>query len=123
VLSTEDLLWKVRRSDASIYWLRLQSKGDAWSFSSAWRDPAANRAEGEGLLAAVAESGGRVEPLRGVAELQAGFTRLVNELRQQYVLGYYPRDIRHDGRWRPVEVRVLRPGTHLRYRTGWVDQP
>jgi hypothetical protein len=37
-------------------------------------------------------------------------------------LGYYPRDIRHDGRWRPVEVRVERPGVSLRYRTGWVDQ-
>jgi VWFA-related protein len=122
-LSAQDVLWKVRRSDATIYWYRLlRGGGDTWSFSSSWRDVPANQREGRGLLAAVAESGGRIEPLRTMAELEGGLTRLVGELRQQYVLGYYPRDIRHDGGWRPVEVRVERPGVSLRYRTGWVDQ-
>jgi Ca-activated chloride channel homolog len=123
VLSAEDLLWKVRRSDATIYWLRLQGAGDAWAFSSSWRDLAANRREGEGLQAVVRESGGRVEPLGGLPELRAAFGRVLGDLRRQYVLGYYPRDLRHDGKWRPVEVVVDEPGVRLRYRTGWVDQP
>jgi Ca-activated chloride channel homolog len=123
VLSAEDLLWKVRRSDTTLYWLRLVRAGERSGFSSSWRDVAANRRERDGLLAAVAESGGRTEPLVRPSQLATSFTALLDEVRRQYVLGYYPRDLRHDGSWRPVEVRLEAPGTRLRYRSGWVDHP
>jgi VWFA-related protein len=123
VLTAEDLLWKVRRSNTTLYWLRLLRAGEGSGFSSSWRDVAANRRERDGLLAAVAESGGRTEPLVRPAELAERFAGLLDEVRQQFVLGYYPRELRHDGSWRPVEVRVDSPGARLRYRSGWVDHP
>lgn len=123
VLSAQDLLWKVRRSDTTLYWLRLVQAGESSGFSSSWRDVAGNRRERDGLLAAVAESGGRTEPLLRPSQLATSFTALLDEVRRQYVLGYYPRDLRHDGSWRPVEVRLDAPGTRLRYRSGWVDHP
>ena len=123
VLSAEDLLWKVRRGDTTLYWLRLIRPGDQSGFSSAWRDVAGNRKERDGLLAAVAESGGRTEPMVGPEQLAASFASVLDEVRRQYVLGYYPRDLRHDGSWRPVEVRLRSEGARLRYRSGWVDHP
>jgi Ca-activated chloride channel family protein len=123
VLSAEDLMWKVRRSDTTLYWIRLIRPGDHAGFSSAWRDVAANRRERDGLIAAVAESGGRTEPLVRPDQLAQSFTALLDEVRRQYVLGYYPRDLRHDGSWRPVEVRLNAGGARLRYRSGWVDHP
>jgi Ca-activated chloride channel family protein len=122
-LTADDLLWKVRRSDASIYWLRLGADRASWSFTSAWRDVPANEREGAGLVTAVEESGGRVEDLRRPDELPASLAALLGELREQYVLGYYPRDLRHDGSWRPVRVEVPVAGVRLRYRNGWVDRP
>ena len=58
-----------------------------------------------------------------VFEIYDDITGLLAELREQYVLGYYPRDLRGDGSWRPVEVHVDTPGVRLRYRNGWVDRP
>jgi Ca-activated chloride channel family protein len=122
-LSAEDLRWKVRRSDATLFWLRLSSVRDSWSFMSSWRDVAGNAAETAGLVAAVEESGGRVELLGEHDDLAATLTGLLGELREQYVLGYYPRDLRGDGSWRPVEVQTRAGGVRLRYRDGWVDRP
>jgi hypothetical protein len=110
----------VQRSDATIYWLRLSSPQGGQSFSSAWRDAAGNDAEVAGLEAAVGASGGRIEALAKGVDLTVAFTAVVAELREQYVLGYYPRDLHRDGRWRALEVRAV-PGLRLRYRRGWVD--
>jgi VWFA-related protein len=37
-----------------------------------------------------------------------------------YLLGYYlGSNVKHDGRWRPIRVKVNAPGAHVRYRTGY----
>lgn len=119
-LTAADLRWKVQRSDAAVYWLRLRPDGES-SFSSAWRDADGNDRELAGLEQVVAESGGRMEPVEKGIDLARAFTAVVAELREQYVLGYYPRDLHRDGRWRAVEVRAT-DGVRLRYRPGWVDR-
>ncbi|HEV8630969.1 MAG TPA: VWA domain-containing protein [Thermoanaerobaculia bacterium] len=121
-LTADDLLWKVRRSDAAIYWLRLRSPHGESGFSSAWRNFDANRREEHGLEEVVAESGGRIEPLAAGVDLAGAFAAVVSELRAQYVLGYYPHDLKRDGSWRALEVRSEVPGLRLRYRQGWVDR-
>ena len=75
----------------------------------------------EGLERAVVDSGGRIERLAPGVDLGGAFAAVVAELREQYVLGYYPRDLRRDGSWRSLEVRTS-PGVRLRYRAGWVDR-
>jgi Ca-activated chloride channel family protein len=120
-LSATDLRWKIQRSDAAIFWLRLQRGRAEQSFSSAWRDVRANDREIAGLEQAVAESGGRIGVVAPGVDLAPAFAAVVAELREQYVLGYYPRDLRRDGSWRALEVRAT-PGVRLRYRAGWVDR-
>jgi Ca-activated chloride channel family protein len=120
-LSAADVRWKVQRSDAIVYWLRLDTAKGEHSFASAWRDVAGNDREVAELERAVADSGGRIEPLAPGVDLGRAFAAVVAELREQYVLGYYPRDLRRDGSWRTLEVRTS-PGVRLRYRAGWVDR-
>jgi len=118
-LRMRDVLWKVRRSDALIYWIRLQDK--LQEFSSAWRDFRANREEWKGLEHAVRESGGEVRYLSETEEIQAAFEQIMAELRGQYVLGYYPSKLRADGSWRSVKVKVDQPLVKVRFRSGYVD--
>lgn len=123
VLSTlrmQDILWKVRRSDALIYWLR-HDEGRSGQFSSSWRDYEANKKESLGLERAIKESGGRILTLAGLDQIEPAFEEIMSELREQYVLGYYPGQRVRDGSWRPVEVSVNVPSARARFRAGYVD--
>jgi VWFA-related protein len=121
VLSIEDVLWKARRSQALVYWIRLVDLGgEALSRTSAWRDSAGHAAERSGLEALVRESGGRVIDLPRIEAAPAAFRDVLAELRDQYVLGYYPSQNLDDGRWHRVSVRVTGPHT-VRAREGYVD--
>ncbi|MEM1181346.1 MAG: VWA domain-containing protein [Acidobacteriota bacterium] len=123
VLDMEDVAWRAERSQALIYWLRLDDGGSAYrSFSTAWRDADGNRRQLERLEKVVSRSGGRIQVIQETADIEAAFTDIVRELREQYVLGYEPSRSRNDGSWRPVSVRTERPGVRLRARDGYVDE-
>jgi len=122
VLGIEDVLWRVRRSDALIYWIRLEDERQPnSSFSSAWRNHETNREQVNGLEQVVKESGGRIAVLTRIEDLKEAFEGILSELREQYVLGYYPSRRRGDGSWRPVKVRVDVVGTKVRTREGYID--
>ncbi len=123
LLDMEDVLWKAQRSQAVIYWIYLREEGEAGppQFNSAWRDFEANRRQYRLLRRAVQESGGRIAELDDPAELEGAFASIIDELRNQYVLGYYPSEVRRDGSWREVDVRVKRLGARVRTRLGYID--
>jgi VWFA-related protein len=47
------------------------------------------------------------------------FARIIRDNSSYYVLGYYSSDTKRDGRFRPVDVRVRRPGLQVRARKGY----
>ncbi len=47
--------------------------------------------------------------------------RIVRLNSMYYVLGYYPKDARHDGRFHKIEVRAKRPGLRVSARKGYVS--
>ena len=55
------------------------------------------------------------------AALNEAFAGILAELREQYVLGYYPSEDRDDGEWHDVKVRVDRSGVAVRTREGYID--
>jgi Ca-activated chloride channel family protein len=128
VLSASDVALKARRSQALIYWLRLPYRGqfptggdDLPGISSAWRNTQEYRREYELLKSTIEESGGRVQDLASLDEIEAAFRDILAELREQYVLGYYPRNLHHRGSWREVAVRVRDGSLDVRCRDGYVD--
>lgn len=121
VLEMEEVGWKARRSQALVYWIRLEEKGASSSFSTAWRNVEGNQRELAELERAVGESGGRIVAVASIGEIEPAFREILRELREQYVLGYYPSDTRDDGSWHEVEVGVRRPGVEVRVREGYVD--
>lgn len=44
---------------------------------------------------------------------------LLEELHQQYTLSYYPMSGREGNSWRQVDVKVKKPGSQIRHRTGY----
>jgi Ca-activated chloride channel homolog len=119
VLPGSDLVWKARTGQALVYWIHLGGKRK--SFTSSWRNFEANDREYDMLRKVVSESGGRVLEIERLDELEGAFRNILQELRQQYALGYYPSNSKGDGSWHKVEVRVRGVGERVRTREGYVD--
>jgi Ca-activated chloride channel homolog len=74
-----------------------------------------------GLRRLVEETGGGYFELKRTDELNATFTRVAQELRSQYVLGFTPQSL--DGKVHKLEVRVKRAGTVPRARRSYLAAP
>lgn len=123
VLSMEEVRRAARRSEAMVYWIRPGGqRAGARSYRSAWRDAEEYQRERMALESLVATSGGRVVPLENRDRIPAAFTAVLVEIRDQYVLGYYPTRNRDDGSWHRVQVRVDGPGLEVRVRKGYLDE-
>lgn len=126
VLPVEEVERVARRSQALLYWVRLDgdtavTRGNI--APGAWSTPKEKLRSFHHLEDVVRESGGRIVRLREAGEIAGAFRDVLRELREQYALGYYPRpELRHDGAWREVEVEVSPPGLEVRARAGYIDR-
>lgn len=69
-------------------------------------------------------TGGRVyEARRDLSYLRAAFSDIAEELRRQYSLGYYPRQMAQPGERRGIKVRVNRTDLAVRARDSYIYQP
>jgi VWFA-related protein len=53
-------------------------------------------------------------------DFRNAFDRILQDNSSYYVLGYYPTNDKRDGRFRNVDVKVLKPGVTVRSRKGYV---
>ena len=65
------------------------------------------------------KSGGRFISTPGGKALRDAFGEIVEELSNQYTIGYRPLNRAHDGRWRSIEVKVNKPEVAARTRRGY----
>jgi Ca-activated chloride channel family protein len=91
----------VREADVQIY-----SIGIFDSYA-----PTQEEVLGPELLKEICEmTGGRLFTVSNdLSDLQDIATRISAELRNEYVIGYTPSDIKHDGNWRKLKVKLLPP--------------
>jgi Ca-activated chloride channel family protein len=91
----------VRESDVQIY-----SIGIFDNYA-----PTSEEVNGPTLLNEICEmTGGRLFNVGSdVSDLQDIATRISAELRNQYVIGYTPSEVKHDGNWRKLKVRLVPP--------------
>ena len=62
------------------------------------------------LLTDVCEmTGGRMFRVGDLGDLSDIASRISAELRNEYVLGYRPSDMKHDGNWRKLKIRLVPP--------------
>jgi Ca-activated chloride channel family protein len=94
--------------------LRAQVReSDVEMYSIGIFDPYAATPEertGPGLLNDLSEeTGGRLFRVDDIAEMGDIAEKISTELRNQYVIGYKPKDMSRDGKWRKVKVKVNPP--------------
>jgi Ca-activated chloride channel family protein len=114
IVTDEQVIDLARKAEISIYSIRLTAdyegdKGRA-AFSQATH-----------LLSVLArETGGQAFFPAQIQELDSVYDRIAEEMRTQYSLGYVPTNLKKDGRYRRIVVRVpARDNVVLRYKLGY----
>ena len=115
LISEDVVLSEARRSRASVYSVGLGQN------LSLRLTAGARGARGTALLEELGRTtGGRVIVPATSEDLQAAFVQVADELRHQYGLAYVSDNVRRDGRWRQIELRVRnRPDLSVRHREGY----
>ncbi len=91
---------EVRESDTEIYSIGIFDEAA----------PTPEERTGPQLLEDLSDStGGRLFRVDDIDEMSDIAEKISNELRNQYVIGYKPKDMSHDGKWRKVKVKISPP--------------
>jgi VWFA-related protein len=64
-------------------------------------------------------TGGNLDPEFRQKGIEASFAKIATEVRTQYVIGYYTHEPFVDGKYRPVEVKILRPNLAVIAKKGY----
>lgn len=126
VLPMEQVQRIARQSQSLVYWLHLGAgtqEAQNFQIFSAWRDGVGHARELELLRSTVLESGGRIVPVASIDQVGTALETLLRELRDQYVLGYYPSTSKGRGTWHDVELRVRGvEGNQVRTQEGYLER-
>ncbi len=106
-LSYEDMLTYVRAARVPLYFV-----GIGLGFSDI---SGVNK-----MKALAAESGGVAYFIKDVKQLKETYAQLERDLRSQYLLSYYTESTKKDESYRPVEVKVDKPGARVRTIRGFI---
>ena len=121
VVETEDVIvYPIRYSTRADVEARMEKRtpGEKLPESRRQLDREYRRAD-EYLQELADLSGGTVQRADQLGDLRAAFARIADELRHQYVLGYYPANTRKSDAERKIAVRVSRDGVKIRTRPGY----
>lgn len=120
----------LEESNVILYAVQLDTRNDVTlQFQPGWvpEIAPAGMAKGEEMHAygcqylqdLASRSGGRFFHAATLGNAVEAFAQVADELRHQYVLGYYPSNRARDGSYRRIRVTVDRPGVKIRARSGY----
>lgn len=109
-VSMEECLRQVLASEAVVYVLLVRPIK-----SEAGRNLAGERS----MIYLTRETGGRTFLVASPEALRESFGRIGEELRTQYLLGYYPRHDREPEKFRRIRIEVDLAGAQVRARSGY----
>jgi len=103
----------------------IPTQGGGGSSSGGTGSSRADYDRGERYLHDLAKlTGGRVyEASKDLSQLRSAFSRIAEELRRQYSLGYYPKTRNTTSGRRQIRVRVTRPNLAVRARDSYIYKP
>jgi Ca-activated chloride channel family protein len=109
--SSDKALKAVIAANATIYTVDM---------SSADGGDVRERMQSQAALKNFAEkSGGLFVATPGGVAMREAFKNIVQELSMQYTLGYQPLNLKKDGKWRAIELRIARENLTIRTRKGY----
>jgi VWFA-related protein len=111
-LTLQQAIEAAQRSDAVIHVLRLSDEPFYMSLGVGYSGASVARKMAE-------DTGGREVEVRGQKSLEKAFDEISEELRSQYVIGYYPTNDKHDGTFRKIKVDVNRADMRVLARKGY----
>ena len=125
VLAMEQVRWASSQLQPVIYWIRLsdgRENDPSAKIKSPWRGPENHERELDLLRQSVAESGGRIDDIDRIEDVDKAFRWILEDLRNQYVLGYYPSSpSTRNPPWHDVLVRVRDTTLNVRTRDGYLE--
>jgi Ca-activated chloride channel homolog len=111
LIAYEDVLESSKRSEVAVYAIGLRSKTDR---------PTRGFNEADFVLRTLSqETGGRAFFVDDAAQLPAIYQLIADELANQYTIGYSSKNLKRDGAWRAIVVRVNQPNTVARTKRGY----
>jgi Ca-activated chloride channel family protein len=66
-------------------------------------------------------SGGLFVDASKAENIGSAFRKIAEELWNQYSIGYYPKNLKHDKKFREVTIKINRPGLTVRSKPGYYD--
>ena len=116
----QDLIDVANRSNVSIY--PVDSRGLAACDTPMCESDPANeiqrvRRRVEGLRTLALDTDGIA--VIDSNDIDKGLQRVIADMSSDYLVGYYTKNAKHDGRFRKITVRVKRPGVTVRARRGY----
>jgi VWFA-related protein len=111
-VSIKDAIEAAQRADAVIHVLLLADTGGFFARSMGYGGASAAQQM-------ASDTGGRVIDVHNEKSLETAFDQISEELRSQYVLGYYPSNEKRDGTFRKIKVETTQPDTKILARKGY----
>ena len=71
------------------------------------------------MQAITSRTGGRVYKAETFEDTRAAFSAIADELRNQYLIGYYSTNNKRDGKYRKIKLESSRKGVEVRSRPGY----
>jgi VWFA-related protein len=111
-LSLKDAAESAQRADAVVHILLLAEPEEYFMQGMGYGGANAARQLAD-------DTGGRVIAVRSEKSLEKAFDELTQELRSQYVIGYYPTNTKRDGSFRKIKVNVTKNDAKALTRKGY----
>jgi Ca-activated chloride channel family protein len=109
-ISADKALRAVLLANATVYTVDMSAS------TSTGKD----RIQNQGVLKTFSwKTGGKFVATPGGVALRDAFKQIVEELGVQYTIAYQPSNIKRDGKWHAIELRVSRPNLTIRTRKGY----
>jgi len=111
VIDYDQVIDAAKHSNVTIYTIALRDRREV---------PARGFNEADFVLRSFAqETGGRLYHVEDPAQLPSIYQQIADELANQYTIGYSSKNLKRDGSWRRIMVKVTRPATSARTKTGY----
>ena len=122
-LRLDDAVEAIRVAEAPVYAIAIEYEPRTPWWARKRRDSLWRELRGAGDLGPLHRltdgTGGWTYPIQAAKRCKEVCLRIADELRNQYLLAYYPTNRDRDARWRTIRVGTSRPGVTLTTRAGY----